>query len=331
MALLTPPPQPWGRRRALLLTLALLGLSACTSPRRRPASMPVDTPVELPTTVQGRPAWVEQDLTWQKMLDIQDWLDRESRHSDPYWRIEARLQLAEGRMHFYAEEQGSLEASAARQRLGAARADFLRVKADPLATESQVRRAERGLQVPQGRAVTQTTTLPPGVIPRAQWGARAANRSNVTPAGSPWTVITVHHAASDESIAAMSSVGDARRAIQKIQRGHMDSNGWGDVGYHFLIDPAGRVYEGRSMQYQGAHAGKQGNHNNNEGNIGICLLGNFELERPSREALTALEQLVHNLQRAYNIPRNAVRAHLDWKSTECPGRFLLPYVRQLAR
>jgi len=281
----------------------------------------------------GTPPWADQTNSWAKLEAIHAWLDHQGDRSDPFWRVEGRLQLAEGRMEFYRAELAQLEPGVSQQRLVAARADFLRVQSDPLATEGQVRRAQRGLAYasPASAAPVRTTSLPPGVLPRSAWGARPVNRSKVTPANAPWRHITIHHSTSKDSPAVLATASGAKSDLQRIQKYHMTNNGWGDVGYHFLIDAGGRIYEGRSMEFQGAHAGTDGASNNNVGNIGICLLGNFDEERPTPAALRSLEQLVRNLRSTYSIPSKGVSAHLDWKNTECPGQYLLPYVRQLAR
>ena len=103
----------------------------------------------------------------------------------------------------------------------------------------------------------------------------------------------------------------------------MSDQGYGDVGSHFLIDPRGRVYEGRSLQWQGAHA----HGDNNVGTIGVCLLGNFVVERPKEPALDALQKLTDDLTRQYGIPKNRVYAHQDLRPTECPGQRLVAWVQ----
>ena len=115
--------------------------------------------------------------------------------------------------------------------------------------------------------------------------------------------------------------------IRKIQRAHIDASGYGDIGYHFLIGPSGRVFEGRSLEWQGAHAYKD----NNVGNVGICLLGNFEETRPTPEQLRALEGLVADLSARYDIPRNRVYGHREFRTTLCPGRNLMVWVSTYRR
>lgn len=310
-------------------------LAACGGTRSSRALPPApstgSSTYTSPNHIGGVPPWADLPHSWAKLESIAHWLEHQNIGNDPFWRVEGRLQLAEGRMAFYRSERGQIEASANAARAAAARADFLRVRSDPEATESQRRRAERGLQTHAPVRTQGPGGLPPGVHARSAWGARPARVDRVTVADVPWSMITIHHSAAETPLRGTQSFGGAKEALRKIQSAHMNQNGWGDVGYHFFIDPAGRVYEGRSMAFQGAHAGSRDGHNHNPGNIGICLLGNFDLDRPTAPALQSLEKLVGDLQNQYRLPVGAVSAHLDYKTTQCPGKNLLPYVRQLAR
>src|SRR5690606_5674904 len=94
----------------------------------------------------------------------------------------------------------------------------------------------------------------PGVLavrPRSDWRAAEPLRREMRPMGDVRR-ITVHHSA---TLVRSTTEGAAVGAIRGIQRHHQQHNGWGDIGYHFLIDPAGRVWTGRGLEWQGAHAG----------------------------------------------------------------------------
>ena len=97
---------------------------------------------------------------------------------------------------------------------------------------------------------------------------------------------------------------------------------YGDIGYHFVIDPYGRVLEGRDLTFQGAHA----RGDNNVKNVGICLIGNFDQTKPSEAALTALRRLVDDVRSKYRIPRTLVYGHRDLRGTRCPGENLARWV-----
>jgi hypothetical protein len=133
--------------------------------------------------------------------------------------------------------------------------------------------------------------------------------------------ITLHHTGTD--VVTATSEPAVMRCLDSVLGGHLHRN-FGDVGYHFLIDYAGRIWEGRSLAYWGAHVA-----NHNEQNIGIVLLGNFERQRPSRAQLQSMEHLTHLLRHHYSIRRGQVFGHIDLGRTLCPGKHLYPRVQRL--
>jgi hypothetical protein len=167
-------------------------------------------------------------------------------------------------------------------------------------------------------------------VSRASWRAKPI-RQNHELMGPP-TRITIHHSAEPLSSRKLS---DSRKEVLRIQSIHQDDKHWADIGYHFLIDPAGRVFEGRPIDVQGAHAGNKAT---NRGNIGICLLGNFKAQpergpdyaieqRPTSTQLASLEKLVNSLRGSFRIQREQVFHHGDFRQTECPGWRLRGWIR----
>lgn len=133
--------------------------------------------------------------------------------------------------------------------------------------------------------------------------------------------ITVHHTGLEVITATAES--SVVRCMDGVLAGHLDRR-FGDIGYHFLIDYAGRVWEGRSLAYWGAHVS-----GHNEHNIGIVLLGNYERQRPQDVQLRSLAQLAHLLRHHYAIRHNEMYGHIDLGQTLCPGKYLYPAVRQM--
>ncbi len=126
---------------------------------------------------------------------------------------------------------------------------------------------------------------------------------------------------------------------------HTQSRGWRDIGYNYLVDRFGRIWEGR---YGGVGSPVVGAHTlgYNEVSFAMSAIGNFDIANPPQEVLTAYAQLFAWKLSLYNIPANAPRVyvknrwlpaingHRDVGSTACPGRYLyakLPYIRTLAR
>jgi hypothetical protein len=140
----------------------------------------------------------------------------------------------------------------------------------------------------------------------------------------PWRFIIIHHSATVSG------------TLKSITDGHL-ARDFDGIGYHFLINNGrspgtlnGQVTATDRWIHQrtGAHT-KVMNHDefNTEG-IGICLVGNFELEPPTPEQMTALTMLVLALREQCNIPIDRIAGHGDLKETLCPGR-LFPMERFL--
>ena len=106
---------------------------------------------------------------------------------------------------------------------------------------------------------------------------------------------------------------------QAIRRYHTGFKGWSAIGYHYGIELVGKRYEiltGRMMNEKGAHC-----KGFNRDSLGICLVGNFDLYKPTKAQWTLLLRLVDSLCEVLKIPYTAVRGHNEfasWKS--CPGR-----------
>lgn len=140
-------------------------------------------------------------------------------------------------------------------------------------------------------------------------------------------LLAVHHSA-------LVIKDDPRPAVERVRalyKYHAVTNGWGDVGYNFLIDEEGRVYEGRlgGKYVVGGHA-----YCNNVGTLGIVMMGNFEIEQPSDAQAKALQRLLASLAKDYNIDvtksvqfhgkkfDSPIVRHRDLLSTLCPGYYL---------
>lgn len=163
-----------------------------------------------------------------------------------------------------------------------------------------------------------------GVIPRGQWAAASPIESRAKPMNGVRR-ITVHH--SGIVSGHVRSEGDAARMLESIRRGHVGQQ-WADIGYHYIIDPQGRVWEGRPVRLQGAHVKF-----NNEHNLGVMLMGNFDLERPTPRAIATLDAFVTEQMQRFNVAvrrsadeQSGVFTHQELMPTACPGRNLQTYM-----
>ncbi len=170
----------------------------------------------------------------------------------------------------------------------------------------------------------------PGVLARSSWTNARPNYRGMDKHTKPLHCITVHHDGLDfEKHAFTSTRSSAAKArLLLYHGGHVNHNGWADIGYHFAIDRAGQVWECRPLAYQGAHV-----RGRNDGNVGILVMGNFDVQRPSSAQVRALSGHVNALCLSFGIKRNAVHTHKEWKGakTACPGKHLQAQVNTLRR
>lgn len=209
-------------------------------------------------------------------------------------------------------------------------------------------------------ARTAAITTQPAVIPRAGWGADESLR--LEPDGDeiwprefyPVQKLVVHHTAGTNNDA------DPAATIRAIYYYHAVTQGWGDIGYNFLIDAAGRVYEGRASRTYAPGVAPSGDDTAgrgvvaghargfNAGSVGIGLLGTFDTVQPTASAREALMRTLSWAAAHHRVnPRGATQyvnpinaetkttanigGHRDYNSTACPGGALyglLPSIRQ---
>ncbi|MFD4458231.1 N-acetylmuramoyl-L-alanine amidase [Nocardia sp. NPDC058480] len=178
----------------------------------------------------------------------------------------------------------------------------------------------------------------PKVITRAQWGADESIRCQEPTYDDGLGGITVHHTAGRNDYSRSESAG----IVRAIYAYHAETLGWCDVGYNALVDQYGQIFEGRygglDRAVQGAHAGGF-----NENTAGVALMGNYETEEPSNEAINAIGKFIgwrsklaginpkgtttmysegteftpYAYDEAVDLP--VVFAHRDVGNTDCPG------------
>lgn len=163
------------------------------------------------------------------------------------------------------------------------------------------------------------------INPRSSWTNEGPVIFDIHPMTSIYRV-TIHHTAmpDDEE----SDLGGSMKLrLQKILYLHKHKQNWADIGYHYIIDQRGNIWEGRNIKYQGAHA--QGN--NNLGNIGVALIGNFETHYAPEVQKKSLVDFVHYLKEKYKIRSTNIFPHEHFTGTKCPGKHIMPLVEQLRK
>jgi hypothetical protein len=208
---------------------------------------------------------------------------------------------------------------------------------------------------PAGAVVAQ-----PAILSRSDWGADeslrfAANGTETwPPAFYPVQKLIVHHTAG------VNQDPNPAATIRSIYYYHAITQGWGDIGYNFLIDEAGRVYKGRHSHPPGTSAdtitGEDGAgkgvtaahaYQFNSGTVGVALLGTLTSQDATVAAKSALVDVLawkaqgHGIDpygsSLYTNPVGGnqkvfadIAGHRDVEATECPGGSLygtLPAIR----
>lgn len=329
-------PKSWRWPGAALLLCAALAtlLAGCVNP-----GPPPQPRFEPPATISGTVTFASSALPPEQELEYlshfhtppallrRAWLELQLGRAQESIDTSARVLYTDPKPSAHVESFARyLRAEAYRRQGHPERGNYDRKRAQALAMDPELQRRLLPSVLPPREAAG----LPWGdlaVQRRGAWQPQRENQRNLDPMQRPRRV-TIHHSAMFFRSTAPRA---AAAQIARIQREHMNNRGYGDIGYHFLIDPSGRVWEGRQLQWQGAHASGS----NNIANIGICLLGNFVRQRdgqgPTRDQVRAMERLVVNLMHHYRMRGNALFCHSDFKSTQCPGPRMAPIVKQFAR
>lgn len=258
---------------------------------------------QAPPTMQWRgrgldgiwTAWQDAEITWK----------------------EGRLMVGRAALAHPADE---IELRAAPDAFAHARVelfDTLRARATTLARDLPFAQRVEANDSPDGLLTRSQAVAPASlVISRADWGARNPSKicGNIV---KPYRV-SVHHTAQPDS-----DGEDPAARLRQMQAYHIDTNGWCDIGYHFVVSQSGKIYQGRSDERRpGAHVGGQ-----NSGNIGVSFIGNYQANQPPQRQLDAGKKILDWIRTTYNIQwdRTHVKGHREWpgQSTSCPGSNLL--------
>jgi hypothetical protein len=176
---------------------------------------------------------------------------------------------------------------------------------------------------------TTGTIVAPFLIKRSEWGASPFRGDPVPLARPTYDYITFHHAACCAAV----TYEEGLTQVKAIQEFHQDGRGWSDIGYHFLLDQSGRLYQGRPFMNEGAELDEtpilaQGAHvgGANTGNIGVSALGCYHPPEGNRctdvlspAAYDSLITIFAFLSERYGVQPDRIMGHRDFSSTACPG------------
>ena len=160
-------------------------------------------------------------------------------------------------------------------------------------------------------------------IPRKTWARSRPIPSRLQAIGSIKR-ITIHHEGGTPVW--FSDTSSTAKRLESIRKSHLKRLRAGDIGYHYVIDRAGRVWQGRDMRYQGAHV-----RDHNKNNLGVMVLGNFDLQRPTDVQIASLRQALAVFVKQYHVSASQVFTHQELNITSCPGKALQGRVSAIRR
>ncbi len=139
----------------------------------------------------------------------------------------------------------------------------------------------------QSAAATREEGAKPAIIPRARWGADESIRRCCPKYGKIIKAAFVHHTASSTDY----QPAESAAMVRAIYTYHVRSRGWDDIGYNFLVDRFGQIFEGRAggmdKPVVGAHASGF-----NTDSFGVAALGTYEKTPPPKALLRGLQQVL---------------------------------------
>jgi hypothetical protein len=195
---------------------------------------------------------------------------------------------------------------------------------------------------------TLSTAVSPAIVPRLTWGANELLK-RAPPTYSPSIAFAVvHHTAGSNTY----TRAQAPAIVKAIQLYHVQGNGWNDIGYNFLVDKYGQIYEGR---YGGAERNVVGAHAEgfNTGSTGVAVIGNYDPASLPLAVRAAIVQLVSwrldvahldplttfswlsggnpRFPRGVPVFLRTIVGHRDTGFTSCPGDRLYAQLDSLAQ
>ena len=215
---------------------------------------------------------------------------------------------------------------------------FISPGATPRAMQERIQqRASEAMTTENLQQQQQTKYPKPPVVTRTEWGCPDGQ---ITTHGSlSYTTVThliVHHTFSPSTAAN----GDWAALVRSVWNFHVFSNGWADIGYNYVIDQTGVIYEGRAGgdNVVGAHfSGVNG------GTLGVSMIGTYTDVTPSEKALNSLRRILawkadqrgidptsKARHAASGLELNNISGHRDGPgATECPGDAFYPLLPSL--
>jgi len=172
-----------------------------------------------------------------------------------------------------------------------------------------------------------TSASQPNIIRRSDWGAKKPKKCSFGTYGPRTRGAVIHHTVGSNNY----SKSESAKIVRATQAYHMNSRDWCDIGYNFLVDKYGQIFEGRfggiSKPVWAAHSG---NKMVNSRTVGVALMGTFTKTGPSAHMKESTARLVAWRFNLAHLPAkgtyaiddlklNRIAGHRNVVGTECPG------------
>ncbi len=179
----------------------------------------------------------------------------------------------------------------------------------------------------------------PDYVDRETWGAQEDLNNKEDRRLEDVTHLVVHHSGGN------TTASDFAAVVRSYWDFHTHGRGWGDIGYNWLVDPDGVVYQGRAFNLdgnkdvRGTHAGGF-----NSNSMGVCIIGDYSQNRPAREAVSSMNEVLawkadergldpmgSSVHAATGNDLPTIQGHRDVTATSCPGAAfyaMLPEIRR---
>lgn len=129
------------------------------------------------------------------------------------------------------------------------------------------------------------------------------------------TSIIIHHTDSPRDKTTIEDIN----SWHKVRDFTLSSLGY-YIGYHYVILWDGTIIQTREEDEEGCHCVP------NDGKLGICLTGNFEVEYPSERQLNSLQRLLESLKLEYKLQDSDIFGHYEKNRVACPGKNLINWI-----
>lgn len=167
----------------------------------------------------------------------------------------------------------------------------------------------------------------PNIILRKDWGAKKPTKCSFGTYGPRTRGAVIHHTVGSNDY----KKSESAKIVRATQAYHMNSRDWCDIGYNFLVDKYGQIFEGRSGGIdKPVWAAHSGNKIVNSRTVGVALMGTFTKTSPSSDMKESTARLVAWRFKLAKLPAkgtykidglklNRIAGHRNVIGTECPG------------